>query len=74
MNANSLLPWHSGSGLKGPVAQADYRDIVVVAGTDPYAWKGTEDIAQPHVRPAGEGGCGDGRVDLETHKKRIASV
>lgn len=74
MSASSLLPWHAGSGLKGPVAQADYRDIVLVAGKDPYAWKGTEDIAHPHVRPAGEGGCGDGRVDLETHKKQIASV
>ena len=39
------------------MATADYRDIVLVAGADPYAWKGSEDIAVPGVRPSGEGGC-----------------
>ena len=33
------------------------RDIVMVAGKDPYAYKGTVDLNKPHVRPAGEGGC-----------------
>ncbi len=56
MSASSLLPWQfpkEGVGM----ALADYRDIVMVAGTDPYAYKGTEDIAQASVRPSGEGGC-----------------
>lgn len=56
MSAQSLLPWH-----KVPdgthVAKWDYRDIVMVAGEDPYAYKGTVDVARPHVRPDGEGGC-----------------
>ena len=72
MSAQSLLPWYHSESLPGMVAQADYRDIVMVAGKDPYEWKGTEDIAHPHVRAAGGGGCGDGRVDLETHKKKLA--
>ncbi|TVR48157.1 MAG: phytanoyl-CoA dioxygenase family protein [Puniceicoccaceae bacterium] len=56
MNARSMLPWMSeGKWL----AKADYRDIVMVAGDDPYGYKGMEDLARPHVRPSGEGGCGD---------------
>jgi ectoine hydroxylase-related dioxygenase (phytanoyl-CoA dioxygenase family) len=57
MSAESLLPWH-GFGPEQPIATADYRDIVMVAGRDPYAWKGIEDRAAAHVRPSGEGGCG----------------
>jgi len=57
MSAESLLPWFW-NGLEGPVSTADYRDIVLVAGRDPYAWKGTEERASAHVRPSGEGGCG----------------
>lgn len=48
MNADSMLPW-SGGALPHPVE--DYRDIVLVAGEDPYAYKGTEDISIPYVRP-----------------------
>jgi ectoine hydroxylase-related dioxygenase (phytanoyl-CoA dioxygenase family) len=58
MSAESLLPWlgfEPGQGF----ATADYRDIVMVAGRDPYAWKGVEDRASAHVRPSGEGGCGN---------------
>jgi phytanoyl-CoA hydroxylase len=58
MSAESLLPWH-GFGPNQAIATADYRDIVMVAGQDPYAWKGTQDIASAHVRPSGEGGCGN---------------
>ena len=29
----------------------------LVAGTDPYAYKGTVDVMRPHVRPDGRGGC-----------------
>jgi phytanoyl-CoA hydroxylase len=36
---------------------ADHRDILLVAGVDPYAFKGTTDVMRPHVRPDREGGC-----------------
>ena len=39
------------------MATADYRDIVLIAGSDPYSWKGIVDRAKPSVRPSGEGGC-----------------
>jgi endonuclease/exonuclease/phosphatase family metal-dependent hydrolase len=39
------------------MGRADHRDIVLVAGTDPYAYKGTVDVMRPHVRPDGQGGC-----------------
>jgi ectoine hydroxylase-related dioxygenase (phytanoyl-CoA dioxygenase family) len=55
MSAESLLPWRPVPGQH--VAKWDYRDIVMVAGEDPYAYKGIEDIARPHIRPDGEGGC-----------------
>ena len=58
MSAESLLPWHWGDATKGSVAGLDYRDIVMVAGQDPYAWKGIEQKAGAHVRASGEGGCG----------------
>ena len=31
-------------------ASADYRDIVIVHGTDPYAWKGIEERSNVSVR------------------------
>ena len=57
MSAESLLPWRSQEGI-GP-ARADHRDIVMVAGTDPYEYKGVVDTARPGVRESGEGGCQD---------------
>ncbi|MCC9075326.1 phytanoyl-CoA dioxygenase family protein [Litorilinea aerophila] len=61
MSAESLLPWRPPQEGEH-MAIADYRDIVMIAGQDPYAWKGIEDRARPHVRPSGEGGCSkDGR-------------
>lgn len=56
MSAESLLPWHFPKEHEH-MAIADYRDIVMIAGKDPYAYKGFEDIAKPHVRPDREGGC-----------------
>ena len=50
MNARSLLPWH----MAGP--REDWRDVVMVSGEDPYAWKGTEEIVVPFVRPEGKEG------------------
>jgi phytanoyl-CoA hydroxylase len=56
MSATSLLPW-TAPAPREPMALADYRDIVMVAGRDPYAWAGTTDLARPHLRPDGDGGC-----------------
>ena len=50
------LPWRRPEEGT-PIALADYRDVVLVAGRDPYGWKGLEDVAVPGVRPSGEGGC-----------------
>ncbi|MDE3000137.1 MAG: phytanoyl-CoA dioxygenase family protein [Gemmatimonadota bacterium] len=49
MNAYSLLPWHR-PPEDGRMALADYRGIVMVAGEDPYAWKGTVAGGDAHVR------------------------
>ncbi len=59
MSAESLLPWHRPAEGEG-MAIADMRDIVMIAGDDPYAYKGTADLSQPHVRLSGEGGCDSG--------------
>ncbi|HEX7010048.1 MAG TPA: phytanoyl-CoA dioxygenase family protein [Phycisphaeraceae bacterium] len=67
MSAESLLPWFSPGHLPVSVGQADYRDIEMICGQDPYAYKGTEDLSRPHVRPSGEGGCAGGGSD--TRKK-----
>ncbi len=67
MSAESLLPWRHKEGVG--MARTDFRDVVMVAGEDPYAYKGYEDITRPHVRKAGDGGCGDGRSDLDTFLK-----
>ncbi|MEM6431093.1 MAG: phytanoyl-CoA dioxygenase family protein [Deinococcota bacterium] len=63
MNANSLLPWQFKDGVR--MALADYRDIVMVVGDDPYAYKGIENISQAMVRPSGEGGCVSWEEDEE---------
>jgi phytanoyl-CoA hydroxylase len=55
MSARSLLPWFVPEGVTP--GRADHRDVVLVAGTDPYAYKGTVDVMRPHVRPDGQGGC-----------------
>jgi hypothetical protein len=48
MSARSLLPWLS----PGPRDRTDTRDIVMIAGEDPYAWRGLEDLTQPYLRPS----------------------
>ncbi len=58
MSAESLLAWNLPKQGQ-TMATADFRDVVMVAGEDPYAYKGYEDINEPHIRPSGEGGCGD---------------
>ena len=39
------------------VAKWDCRDIVMVAGQDPYAWRGITDTSRPCIRPDKNGGC-----------------
>jgi phytanoyl-CoA hydroxylase len=56
MSAESLLPWRK--PVEGEhMGIADYRDVVLVAGHDPYAYKGIDDLARPMSRPDKEGGC-----------------
>jgi ectoine hydroxylase-related dioxygenase (phytanoyl-CoA dioxygenase family) len=50
MNAWSRLPWQVHEGES--VASADRRNIVPVAGVDPYAWRGVEELPnQVFLRP-----------------------
>lgn len=55
MSAESLLAWKVPEGTSA--ANWDYRDVVMVAGQDPYAYKGTVDLTRAYVRPDKEGGC-----------------
>jgi phytanoyl-CoA hydroxylase len=65
MSAGSLLPWKAEENKS--IATSDYRDIVLIAGNDPYAWKGVEDIAKPGVRSTGKGGCFDWNTKEPLH-------
>jgi len=56
MSARSLLPWRPPRDGEH-MAMVDDRDIVMVAGTDPYTYKGLEDRHVAYVRPDREGGC-----------------
>jgi ectoine hydroxylase-related dioxygenase (phytanoyl-CoA dioxygenase family) len=67
MSAESLLPW--GVPREGEsMATADRRDILMIAGEDPHAWKGTEELHGVWVRPSGEGGCVDSNAKKETQE------
>ncbi|RQO66546.1 phytanoyl-CoA dioxygenase family protein [Pedobacter sp. KBW01] len=48
MSAESMLPWDQDGKLP---ATEDLRDIVMISGEDPYAWKGTLEANQPYLRP-----------------------
>ncbi len=48
MSAESMLPWDQDGKLP---ATEDLRDIVMVAGEDPYAWKGIIEANKPYLRP-----------------------
>lgn len=48
MSAESMLPWDQDGKLP---ATEDLRDIVMVAGEDPYAAKGTVNVNIPYLRP-----------------------
>jgi phytanoyl-CoA hydroxylase len=55
MSAESPLAWKVPPGVAP--ANWDYRDVVLVAGEDPYAYKGTVDQSKAYVRPDKDGGC-----------------
>lgn len=48
MSAESMLPWNQDGKL---AATEDLRDILMVSGFDPYAWKSTVDVNKPYLRP-----------------------
>ena len=75
MSAQSLLPWHLPKDGEW-MAISDYRDIVMIAGQDPYGWKEIEDIAVPMLRPDGEGGCDDGQrpKDAEPRSEVVGGI
>jgi hypothetical protein len=49
MSAESLLPWLP-PGDGETMATVDCRDVLLVAGIDPYADRGTTDVMAPHLR------------------------
>lgn len=51
----SPLSWKVPEGVAS--ARWDYRDVVLVAGEDPYAYKGIADASRAYVRPDKDGGC-----------------
>jgi phytanoyl-CoA hydroxylase len=61
MSAESLLPWFTPRPGES-MGTADNRDIIMIAGEDPYRWKGTEETHKVWVRPSGEGGCVDSKA------------
>lgn len=56
MSAESLLPWRSVPD-GDHVGKHDFRDIVLVSGVDPYAYKGIDDVSRPMSRRDKDGGC-----------------
>jgi phytanoyl-CoA hydroxylase len=50
MSAESLLPWFPPRDGE-PMGTLDHRDILLVAGEDPYAAKGRFDVVRPRLRP-----------------------
>jgi phytanoyl-CoA hydroxylase len=56
MSAQSLLPWRPPRDGEH-MAMVDDRDIVMVAGDDPYAYRGLEDRHRAYLRADREGGC-----------------
>lgn len=73
MSAESLLFWHTPREGER-MATADVRDIIMIAGRDPYAYKGIEDLAQAHVRSDGSGGCGDPRQNVKIESRETSAL
>jgi phytanoyl-CoA hydroxylase len=73
MSAESFLPWHNPREGES-MATADHRDIIMIAGEDPFAWKGTEEINTVWVRSSGEGGCVDSNSVVAKAEGETAEV
>jgi hypothetical protein len=52
---NADLPFHF-DPTSYEATREDYRDIVLVAGRDPYAWKGIRPLGRPYFRKPGATG------------------
>lgn len=58
MSCESFLPWFPpAADYKSGMAKLDYRDVVIVAGEDPYKHHGYTNIAEALLRPDGRSGC-----------------
>ncbi len=66
MSCESHLPWNRPEDGT-PMAKTDYRDVVVVAGQDPYSYRGYADIAKPMLRSDGRTGCISWSVANQKH-------
>lgn len=63
MSAESLLPWRKPEQGEH-MGMLDMRDILMIAGEDPYAYKGITEAPNPvYVRRSGEGGCFDSNAN-----------
>lgn len=68
MSAESLLPWYDGvNAQSGNFATLDNRNVKMIAGVDPYAFRGYTDHVGTHVRPDGKGGCGNFEYNKKSH-------
>ena len=56
MSAESVLPWFR-PGKDQSMGLLDHRDVVLIAGEDAYAYKGTDDLMRLHLRANRDGGC-----------------
>jgi len=63
MSAESLLPWGTEKS-DDYIAIQDSRDVIMIAGEDPYAWRGYTNVHGTHVRPDGKGGCGNNEYNV----------
>jgi ectoine hydroxylase-related dioxygenase (phytanoyl-CoA dioxygenase family) len=66
MSAESLLPWTLGAAAARP----DVRDIVMIAGEDPYAWRGVENLTRPYLRPENAERAAAVAAELAESRKR----
>ncbi len=57
MSAESLLPWRGPIPDGEHIGKFDHRDVMLVAGRDPYAYKGTPDLVRTYLRRDRDGGC-----------------
>lgn len=77
MATTSLLPWKVAVGpdeTEVSAAGADYRDVFVVAGDDPYAWKGYDDRSIPHLRQWRRSGAGPSLVGVRRVDPRLSAA